>query len=124
MSKRAARPMRRVSGGGVGLLRASKWRATLTWLLSALGLLGTTVHAGQAALFNSERLTAEAEGLWLQGHAEQALQKFEQALNQVRELGERGREWQLLDRMGRVYLEQDQFQPALEHFLQGLKVAL
>jgi len=105
-------------------MRASKWGITLGGFLGALWVLGTAVYGGQSALFNIERLTAEAEGLWLQGHAEQALQKFEQALTQIREVGERGREWKILDRMGRIYLEQDQFQPALEHFQQGLNVAL
>src|SRR5918996_5972973 len=105
-------------------MRASKWGITLAGLLGTLWVLGTAIDAGQAALLNVERLTAEAEGLWLQGHAEQALQTFEGALTQVRELGERGREWQILDRMGRIYLERDQFQPALQHFQQGLKVAL
>jgi tetratricopeptide (TPR) repeat protein len=104
--------------------KMSKWSITLGGLLGTLWVLGTAIYAGQAALSNIERLTAEAEGLWLQGRSEQALQKFEQALTQIREIGERGREWKILDRMGRIYLEQDQFQPALEHFQQGLNVAL
>ena len=68
-------------------MRASKWGITLGGLLGALWVLGTVIDAGQSALFNIDRLTAEAEGLWLQGHAEQALQKFEQALTQIREVG-------------------------------------
>ena len=103
---------------------ASKWSAGLIWLLGMLWLLSAGVYAGQSALLNVERLITEAEALWLQGQSEQALEKYGQALTQVREIGERGREWQILDRMGRIYLERDQFQPALEHFQHGLKVAL
>src|SRR5262245_51542800 len=99
-----------------GPMRASRCGIIVGGLLGALWILSPAIEAGQAALFSIERLTAEAEGLWLQGRSEAALEKFAQALTQTRESGERGREWQILDRMGRIYLEQDQFQPALEHF--------
>jgi tetratricopeptide (TPR) repeat protein len=105
-------------------MRASKCSARLIWLLGTLWLLVIGVPAGQTAVTDVERLRTEAEELWLQGQAEQALQTYEQALTRARETGERDREWQLLDRMGRIYLEGDQFERALDHFQQGLKVAL
>jgi tetratricopeptide (TPR) repeat protein len=105
-------------------MRARKWSARLSCLLGTLWVLTVGVSIGQAAVSSVERLRTEAEELWLQGEAEQALKTYEQALTSARETGERNREWQLLDRLGRIYLERDQFDQALEHFQQGLKVAL
>jgi tetratricopeptide (TPR) repeat protein len=105
-------------------MQASNWRVRQSWLLGVLLLLGTGVYGGQPGLADVERLMREAEELWSQGRPEQALQKCGQALTRVRQIDERGREWQILDRMGRIYLEGDQFPQALEHFQLGLKVAL
>jgi tetratricopeptide (TPR) repeat protein len=93
-------------------------------LFSLLVLLSTDTGAGQRAPTDVDRLMAEAEQLWLQGHPEQALRKLGEALARAREIDQREPEWKILDRMGRIHLERDQFQPALEHFQQGLTVAL
>ncbi|MGH8056074.1 MAG: tetratricopeptide repeat protein [Candidatus Entotheonellia bacterium] len=105
-------------------MREREWAARLGYGLAALYMVGTIVVAGQIGLPEIDRLTAEAEQLWVQGRAEEALQALERAVNRIRELGERGREWQLMDRMGRIYLELDQFKSALKSFQQALQVAL
>ena len=105
-------------------MQASKRKARQSWLLAMLLLIAPGVYAGLGSLSDVERLMREAEELWSQGRSDQALQKFGQALTRVREIGERGREWQILDRIGRVYLEREEFPQALDHFQQGLKVAL
>ena len=57
-------------------MRARKWSARLSCLLGTLWVLTVGVSIGQAAVSSVERLRTEAEELWLQGEAEQALQNI------------------------------------------------
>jgi len=72
--------MRRASGHRTG------------WVPGRAVVLGTAIDAASPALFNIERLTAESRRAVAARSSEQALQKFEQALTQIRGSVSGGRE--------------------------------